>query len=73
MHGGFLAFLREEPEKSAAGKFLNAEAETLQANDMALRLKTFWWSCGMSAIGFVMAVISLVVALCLGEVPHRWW
>ncbi len=37
---------------------------------MALRLKTFWWSFGMSVVGFVIAIISLIVALANGEVPH---
>jgi hypothetical protein len=39
---------------------------------MVLRLKTFWWSFGMSVAGFLIAIISRVVALCLGEIPHRW-
>lgn len=69
LHGGFLAFLKEEPDK-ARGR--SPEAESLRASYMALRLKTFWWSFGMSAAGFVIAIISLVVALCFGEVPHRW-
>ncbi len=72
LHGGYLAFLREEPEKAASGRSRNAEAETLRANYMALRLKTFWWSFGMSAAGFVIAVVSLVVALCFGDIPQRW-
>jgi hypothetical protein len=72
LHGGFLAFLKEEPEKANGGKSKSPEAEALRANYMALRLKTFWWSFGMSAVGFVIAIISLVVALCTGEVPHRW-
>src|SRR5688572_17992305 len=71
LHGGYLAFLKEEPEK-VSGKSKSPEAEALRANYMALRLKTFWWSFGMSAAGFLIAIISLVVALCFGEVPHRW-
>ncbi|OWK40312.1 hypothetical protein [Fimbriiglobus ruber] len=71
LHGGFLAFLKEEPEKTA-GKNRSSEAEALRANYMALRLKTFWWSFGMSVTGFVIAVLSMIVALCSGEIPHRW-
>ena len=72
LHGGFLAFLKEEPERASGGKSKSPEAEALRAAYMALRLKTFWWSFGMSAAGFLIAVISLVVALACGEVPHRW-
>lgn len=71
LQGGFLAFLKEEPEKGA-GRNRSPEVEALRANYMALRLKTFWWSFGMSAAGFLIAIISLVVALCVGEFPHRW-
>ncbi|QEL14166.1 hypothetical protein [Limnoglobus roseus] len=75
LHGGFLAFLKEEPDKAAGangGKGRNAEVEALRASYMALRLRTFWWTFGMSVTGFVIAIISLVVSLCYGEVPHRW-
>lgn len=72
LHGGFLAFLKEETEKASGGKPKSPEAEALRAAYMALRLKTFWWSFGMSAAGFLISIISLVVALCMGEVPHRW-
>lgn len=72
LHGGFLAFLKEEPEKVSNGKPKSPEAEALRAAYMALRLKTFWWSFGMSAAGFLISIISLAVALCMGEVPHRW-
>lgn len=63
-----LAFLKKEPEK-ASGRNRSPESEALRTNYMALRLKTFWWSFGMSAAGFLIAIISLVVALCLGK-PH---
>jgi len=72
LHGGFLAFLKEEPEKAGGGRPKSPEAEALRAAYMALRLKTFWWSFGMSAAGFLLAIISLVVALACGESPHRW-
>lgn len=71
VRGGFLAFLKEEPEK-VPGRNKNPEAEALRANYMALRLKTFWWSFGMSVAGFVIAIVSLIVALCTGDLPHRW-
>ena len=71
LHGGFLAFLKEEPQR-AGDKSRNPEAEALRANYMALRLKTFWWSFGMSAAGFVIAIVSLVVSLCGGQAPVRW-
>lgn len=71
LHGGFLAFLKEEPEK-AAGRNRSPESEALRTTYMALRLKTFWWTFGMSAAGFLIAIISLVVSLCFGEVPQRW-
>jgi hypothetical protein len=69
LHGGYLAFLKEEPEK-AGGRPRSPEAEALRASYMALRLKTFWWSFGISAAGFLIAVVSLVVALCFGHFPH---
>lgn len=70
IHGGFLAFLKEEPERAAGGKPRGTEAEALRASYMALRLKTFWWTFGMSAAGFILSIISLVVALWFGTVPH---
>lgn len=71
LHGGFLAFLKEEPDK-AMSKNRSPESEALRTNYMALRLKTFWWSFGMSVAGFLIAIVSLIVALCFGDVPHRW-
>jgi hypothetical protein len=71
LHGGFLGFLKEEPEK-ASGRNRSPESESLRTSYMALRLKTFWWSFGISAAGFLIAIASLVVALCFGDFPHRW-
>jgi hypothetical protein len=71
LRGRFLVFLTGEPEK-VPGRNKNPEAEALRANYLALRLKTFWWSFGMSAAGFVIAVVSLIVALCTGDFLHRW-
>ena len=41
LHGGFLAFLKEEPDRAFGGRGSSPEAEALWANYMALRLKTF--------------------------------
>jgi hypothetical protein len=71
LHGGFLAFLKEEPEKGS-GRNRSPESEALRTSYMALRLKTFWWSFGMSVAGFLLAIVSLAVALCVGDLPHRW-
>ena len=70
LHGGFLAFLREQPE-GGTGRARSPESEALRTSYMALRLKTFWWSFTISAAGFFIAVVSLVVALCFGDFPHR--
>lgn len=70
LHGGFLAFLKEEPEK-AAGKGRKPEVEALRATYMALRLKTFWWSFGLSVAGFVISIISIIIALVFGDFLHR--
>lgn len=68
LHGGFLAFLKEEPEKASAGRGgRTPEVEALRATYMSLRLKTFWWSFGMSVVGFVLSVVSLAVALSTGD------
>lgn len=72
LHGGFLAFLKEEPDKAAGGRGRSPEVEALRASYMTLRLKTFWWSFGMSVAGFLIAVVSLIVALACGEMPRRW-
>jgi len=72
LHGGFLGFLKEEPDKTGGGRPKSPEAEALRASYMALRLKTFWWSFGMSAAGFLISIVSLIVALCVGEFPLRW-
>lgn len=72
LHGGFLAFLKEEPDKaSGSGKSRNPEVEALRATYMALRLKTFWWTFGLSVAGFGMSILSLIVALVFGDFLHR--
>lgn len=72
LHGGFLAFLKEEPDKAAgSGKGRNPETEALRATYMALRLKTFWWTFWLSVAGFAISIVSLGVALLFGDFPHR--
>lgn len=34
---------------------------------MRLRLDTFWWSFGLSIAGFAISIVSLGVALTLGD------
>jgi hypothetical protein len=70
LHGGYLAFLKEEPARGE-GKSRSPEAEALRAAYMALRLKTFWWTFGLSVAGFVLSIVSLVIALLFGDFPHR--
>lgn len=38
---------------------------------MSLRLKTFWWSFWLSVAGFVISIVSLVIALVFGDFLHR--
>lgn len=67
LHGGYLAFLKEEPDKAAAGRGRNPESEALRTTYMALRLKTFWWSFGFSVAGFIMSIISVIIAISYGD------
>ena len=72
LHGGFLAYLKEEPAAAAAGggggaRQRNPEMEALRAEYMKLRLGTFWWSFGLSIAGFLMSIISVAIALFYGD------
>lgn len=68
LHGGYLAFLKEEPlAVGGGGRGRNPEMEALRSEYMRLRLNTFWWTFGLSIAGFVFAVISLLVAVLYGE------
>lgn len=70
LHGGFFAFLKEEPAPRAGGgggRGRNPEMEELRMNYMRLRLGTFWWSFGLSLASFVFALVSLAVAYFYGE------
>jgi hypothetical protein len=64
LHGGYLSFLKEEP--IGGGRQRNPELEETRLTLMRLRLNTFWWSFGISIAGFVISIISLIVALSLG-------
>ncbi|PPC86650.1 MAG: hypothetical protein CTY39_04550 [Hyphomicrobium sp.] len=68
LHGGYLAYLKEEPPSSGGGgRQRNPEMESLRAEYMKLRLGTFWWSFGLSVAGFVMSIISVAIALFYGD------
>ncbi len=71
LNGGYLAFLKEEPDRAASvsgggGRARNAELEQLRYNFMALRMRTFWWSFGISIASFLLSMLSLFVALRYG-------
>ena len=65
LNGGYMAFLKEEPERAAGGngRGRNPEMEQLRFNFMMLRMRTFWWSFGISVASFLMSSVSLVIAL----------
>jgi hypothetical protein len=66
-HGGYLAYLIEEPAGRGGGRGRNPELEAMRMDLMKLRLNTFWWSFGLSIAGFVFSIISLTVAYFYGE------
>lgn len=69
LHGGFLAYLKEDPAAlSRGGRQRNPELETLRMSYMRLRLNTFWWSFGLSIISLVVSLISLTVAYLYGGI-----
>jgi hypothetical protein len=69
LHGGYLAFLKEEPLAvgGGVGRGRNPEAEALRSEYMRLRLNTFWWSFGLSVAGFIFSVISVLIAIFYGD------
>ncbi len=68
LHGGYLAFLKEEPLAAAGGgRGRNPETEALRSEYMRLRLNTFWWSFGFSVAGFVISVVSVLIAIFYGD------
>ncbi|MBC7768038.1 MAG: hypothetical protein H7124_04575 [Phycisphaerales bacterium] len=67
LHGGFMAFLKEEPPSGGGGgRARNPELEEVRLVLMRRRLNTFWWSFGISIAGFVMSLISIAIAVSLG-------
>lgn len=68
LHGGWLAYLKEEPlATGAAGRGRNPEMEALRSEYMRLRLNTFWWSFGLSIAGFVLSIVSVIIAIFFGD------
>ena len=69
LNGGYMAFLKEEPDKaaSAGGRGRNPELEQLRFQFMTLRMRTFWWSFGVSIAGFIILVASIIIALRYGD------
>ena len=58
LHGGWLAYLKEEPlAVGGGGRARNPEMETLRSEYMRLRLNTFWWTFGMSIAGLVFSIV----------------
>lgn len=70
LNGGYMAFLKEEPDRattvSAGGRGRNPELEQLRYNFMTLRMRTFWWSFGISIASFLLSMLSLYFALRYG-------
>ena len=64
-----MAYLREEPLAAGGGggRQRNPEMEALRAEYMRLRLNTFWWSFGLSIAGFIMSIISVLIAVFYGD------
>jgi len=67
LHGGYLAFLKEEPSGRGGGRARNPELEVIRLELMKRRLGTFWWSFGLSLAGFLFSILSLAVALFYGD------
>lgn len=70
LNGGYMAFLKEEPDRastvSSGGRGRNPELEQLRFNFMSLRMRTFWWSFGISIASFLLSILSLYFALTYG-------
>jgi hypothetical protein len=65
MHGGWMAFLKEPQQEGGRGR--NPEAEALRTEFMKLRLRTFWWTFGLSVAGFIISIISMMIAIMYGN------
>lgn len=64
VHGGFLIYLKEGEKKIKAGK--DKHNEDLEEELIEARLKfthyritTFWWTFGVSIVGFLLSLINL--------------
>jgi hypothetical protein len=71
LHGGYMAFLKEDPDRAAtggngSGRTRNPDLEQLRFNFMMLRMRTFWWSFGISIASFLLSIASLYFALRYG-------
>lgn len=74
LHGGLLAYLKEDPVGrggGAGGRGRNPEMESLRMEYMRLRLGTFWWTFGLSIASFIFASMSLVIAYFFGGLISR--
>lgn len=70
LHGGYLGYLKENPASAnggGGGRQRNPEMEALRSEYMKLRLNTFWWSFGLSVAGFVISIISVIIAIFYGD------
>lgn len=70
LHGGWMAFLRE-PAPEGGGRGRHPEVEAMRAEFMRLRLRTFWWTFGLSVAGFIISIISMTIAVVFGGVLLR--
>jgi hypothetical protein len=66
LHGGWMTFLKEPPQ-DGGGRGRNPETEALRTEFMKLRLRTFWWTFGLSVAGFVISIVSMAVAIMYGN------
>lgn len=68
LHGGWLAYLKEEPlAMGGGGRGRNPEMEALRSEYMRLRLNTFWWTFGMSVAGLIFSIVSILIAVFYGD------
>lgn len=70
LHGGWMAFLKE-PQPEGGGRGRNPETEAMRSEFMKLRLRTFWWTFGLSVAGFIISILSMTIAIIYGGVLFR--
>jgi uncharacterized membrane protein len=61
-----MTFLKEPPQ-DGGGRGRKPETEALRTEFMKLRLRTFWWTFGLSVAGFVISIVSMAVAIMYGN------